>query len=173
MDCSLPGPSVHGISQQEYWSALPFPPPGDLPHPGVKRVSPALADRYFTTDLSGNPDRSIDPYMFDRDYDNYNLSVLFIFFHVLFIVSSVTYRLLCAFLISYSCQGWMTICMFFLLLSTMLIFLEAQRIFFKFCNTFQCWLCWFDFLRYTVCSFESSFQVILFFFFDRFLALLL
>ena len=25
MDCSLPGFSVHGIFQQEYWSGLPFP----------------------------------------------------------------------------------------------------------------------------------------------------
>ena len=31
---------------QEYWSGLPFPPPGDLPDPGIKPVSsasPALA----------------------------------------------------------------------------------------------------------------------------------
>ena len=52
MDCSLPGSSVHGISQQEYWSGLPFPPPGDLPHPGIEPVSlmsPALAGRFFTT----------------------------------------------------------------------------------------------------------------------------
>ena len=27
MDCSLPGSSVHGILQQEYWSGLPFPSP--------------------------------------------------------------------------------------------------------------------------------------------------
>ena len=31
MNCSLPGSSVHGISQQEYWRGLPFPSPGDLP----------------------------------------------------------------------------------------------------------------------------------------------
>jgi len=24
-----------GLSQQEYWSGLPFPPPGDLSHPGI------------------------------------------------------------------------------------------------------------------------------------------
>ena len=24
MDCSLPGPSVHGFSRQEYWSGLPL-----------------------------------------------------------------------------------------------------------------------------------------------------
>ena len=78
-----------GFPRQEYWSGLPFPPPGDLPHPGVELISPTLAGRYFATDPSGNPDGSIDLYVFDRDYDNYNLSVLFLFFHVLFIVSSV------------------------------------------------------------------------------------
>ena len=30
------------LSRQEYWSALPFPPPGDLPDPGIKPRSPAL-----------------------------------------------------------------------------------------------------------------------------------
>ena len=36
MDYSLPGSSVHRISQQEYWSGLPFPSPGDLPGSGIK-----------------------------------------------------------------------------------------------------------------------------------------
>ena len=27
--------------RQEYWSGLPFPPPGDLPDPGIKPVPPA------------------------------------------------------------------------------------------------------------------------------------
>ena len=26
--------------RQEYWSELPFPPPGDLPDPGIKLTSP-------------------------------------------------------------------------------------------------------------------------------------
>ena len=42
MDCSLPGSSVRGIFQQEYWSGLPFPSPGDLPNPGIEPRSPAL-----------------------------------------------------------------------------------------------------------------------------------
>ena len=37
---SLPGSSVMGFSRQEYWSGLPFPPPGDLPDPGIKLVCP-------------------------------------------------------------------------------------------------------------------------------------
>jgi len=31
-----------GFSRQEYWSGLPFPSPGDLPHPGIKPRSPTL-----------------------------------------------------------------------------------------------------------------------------------
>ena len=41
MDYSPQGSSVHGIFQAKYWSGLPFPPPGDLPDPGIKRTSPA------------------------------------------------------------------------------------------------------------------------------------
>ena len=50
--------------RQEYWSGLPFPPPGDLPKAGIKPESPAflaLAGRSFTTaplgSLSLNTDR--------------------------------------------------------------------------------------------------------------------
>ena len=28
-------PPSMGVSRQEYWSALPFPSPGDLPDPGI------------------------------------------------------------------------------------------------------------------------------------------
>ena len=28
-----------GFPRQEYWSSLPFPPPGDLPDPGIKHTS--------------------------------------------------------------------------------------------------------------------------------------
>ena len=30
------------FSRQEYWSGLPFPSPGDLPHPGIEPGSPTL-----------------------------------------------------------------------------------------------------------------------------------
>ena len=39
-----------GFSRQEYWGGLPFPPPADLPNPGIKPislVSPTLASRFF------------------------------------------------------------------------------------------------------------------------------
>ena len=48
MGCSSPGSSVHGISRQQYWSGLAFLTPGDLPHPGIKPTSPALASVFFT-----------------------------------------------------------------------------------------------------------------------------
>ena len=41
-----------GFSRQEYWSGLPFPPPGDLPDPGIELMvfmSSALAGRFFIT----------------------------------------------------------------------------------------------------------------------------
>ena len=36
--------------KQEYWSVLPFPSPGDLPHRVIETVSPGLAGRFFTTE---------------------------------------------------------------------------------------------------------------------------
>ena len=38
-----------GFFRQEYWSGLPFPPPGDLSDPGVKLETHALAGGFFTT----------------------------------------------------------------------------------------------------------------------------
>ena len=38
------------FSRQEYWSGLPFPPPGDLPDPGIEPASSALAGVFFTTE---------------------------------------------------------------------------------------------------------------------------
>ena len=41
-----------GFPRQEYCSELPFPPPGNLPDPGIEPVSPAMAGRFFTTEPS-------------------------------------------------------------------------------------------------------------------------
>ena len=51
MDRSLPDSSVYGFSRREYWSGLSFPPPGDLPDPGIELMSlmsPVLARGFFT-----------------------------------------------------------------------------------------------------------------------------
>ena len=45
-----------GLSQQECWSELPFPPPGDLSNPGIEPQSPAIpamSGGFFTTEPPG------------------------------------------------------------------------------------------------------------------------
>ena len=39
---ALQAPLSMGFPRQEYWSGLPFPPPGDLPDAGMETDSPAL-----------------------------------------------------------------------------------------------------------------------------------
>ena len=56
MDCSL------GFPRQECWSGLPFPTPGDLPHPGIEPTSlasPTLVGRFITTVPPGKPMTSL------------------------------------------------------------------------------------------------------------------
>ena len=87
MDCSLPGSSVHGIFQQEYWSGvsdsfvtlwtvarqtplsvgfprreywsgLPFPSPADLPKVGTEPTSPG---GFLTSEPPGKPEPDTVP----------------------------------------------------------------------------------------------------------------
>ena len=49
-------PLSMGFFMQEYWSGLPFPPPGDLSDPVTEPVSPvfpALAGGFFTIESPG------------------------------------------------------------------------------------------------------------------------
>ena len=48
-------PPSMGFSRQEYWSGLPFPPPGDLPDPGIKPGSPAFQADTLTSEPQGKP----------------------------------------------------------------------------------------------------------------------
>ena len=48
-------PLSMGLPRQEYWSGLPFSPPGDLAHPGIEHTSPVLAGRFFTAEPLGKP----------------------------------------------------------------------------------------------------------------------
>ena len=48
-------PLSMGFPRQEYWSGLPFSPPGDLCNLGIKPTSPALAGGFFTTEPPGKP----------------------------------------------------------------------------------------------------------------------
>ena len=52
MDCSSAGSSLHGTLRA---SGLPFPPPGDLPDPGIEPGSPALQADSLLTELQGKP----------------------------------------------------------------------------------------------------------------------
>ena len=59
-------PLSMGFSRQEYWNGLPFPPPGDLPDPGIKPkslVSPELAGGFFTTE---SPGKRLSTYMLNE-----------------------------------------------------------------------------------------------------------
>ena len=68
MDCIPLGSSVHGIFPwviwQEYWSGLPFLPPGDLPNPGIEPaslMSPTQAGGFFTTSAALEAPKSGEP----------------------------------------------------------------------------------------------------------------
>ena len=43
-----------GFPKPEYWSGLPFPPPGNFPNLGIEPLSLALADGFFTTEQLAN-----------------------------------------------------------------------------------------------------------------------
>ena len=50
-----------GFSRQEYWSELPFPPPGDVPEPGTKPRSPALQSDSLQCKPPGKLSQKISP----------------------------------------------------------------------------------------------------------------
>ena len=55
-------PLSMGYSRQEYWSGLPLPSPGDLPHPGIKPMSlmsPALLVDSLPTEPPRKPCKCI------------------------------------------------------------------------------------------------------------------
>ena len=43
------------FSKQEYWSGLLFPPPGDLPNPGIEPGSPTLQAGALLSESLGKP----------------------------------------------------------------------------------------------------------------------
>ena len=55
MDCSPAGSSVHGISLARIPQWMPFRSAEDLPHPGTKPASPALAGQFFSAEPPGKP----------------------------------------------------------------------------------------------------------------------
>ena len=61
MDCTPPGSSVQEFSSQEYWSGLPWPPPGDFPNPGIEPGSPTLQADSLSSEPPGKH-RAQNPY---------------------------------------------------------------------------------------------------------------
>ena len=56
-----------GVSRPEYWSGLPFPPPGDLSDPGIEPktpASPALQADSFTAKPAGKPCPPLSLYLY-------------------------------------------------------------------------------------------------------------
>ena len=43
------------FSRQEYWSGFPCPAPGDLPHPEIEPLSPALQADPLPSEAPGKP----------------------------------------------------------------------------------------------------------------------
>ena len=60
MGCCPPDSSVHGTSQQEYWSGLPLPPPGYLLYPRIEPASPALQVDSFPLSHLGSPQETVE-----------------------------------------------------------------------------------------------------------------
>ena len=55
MECSLPGSSLHEISQARRLEQVAIPSPGDLPDPGIKSTSPALQADSLPLSHQGSP----------------------------------------------------------------------------------------------------------------------
>ena len=55
VDRSPLGFSVRGILETRTLGGLPVPPPGNLPYPGIKTMSPTSAGRCFTTEPPAKP----------------------------------------------------------------------------------------------------------------------
>ena len=47
------------LSRQEHWSRLPFPPPGDLPDPGIESRSPALQADSSPSEPPGQEEKGV------------------------------------------------------------------------------------------------------------------
>ena len=71
MDCTCPWDSPG----KEHWSGLPFPPPWDLPNPGIKPtspVSPALQADSLPAEPSGKPHMG---WIKEAEFKNYFLGL--------------------------------------------------------------------------------------------------
>ena len=87
-----------GFSRQEYWSELPFPPPGDLSCPGTEPRSPALQADSLLPEPPGKPLYSLWVY----------LNVLLICVSSLIVCAflGMCPFYLCCYLLTYNCSEY-------------------------------------------------------------------
>ena len=80
MDCLHQSYLSMGFSRQEHWSGLPCAPPGDLPNPGIKPASPAVAGRFFTQWAIREASHVSCTYLFSRYLLNANCFTCIVLF---------------------------------------------------------------------------------------------
>ena len=73
-----------GVSRQEYWSGLPWPPPRDLPNPGIEPRSPILQVNSLPSAPTGKP----------KNTGMGSLPLLLSLFHVNFLTQEPNWDLL-------------------------------------------------------------------------------
>ena len=72
-----------GFFRQQYWMALPFPSPGDLPYPGIKPWSPTLQADALTSEPPGKPNGDSSFHLMYTDLVRVNCIILLYFLFLL------------------------------------------------------------------------------------------
>ena len=74
---ALQAPLSMELSRQDYWSGLPFSPPGDLPNPGTEPKSPALQIDSLRSEPPGDPFYSVKDFVKKDEKTSYGLGETF------------------------------------------------------------------------------------------------
>ena len=72
-----------GFPSQEYWSVLPFSPPGDLPGPGIELASPAWQEDSLPLSYLESPFIYTSPYIYVYVFIYLCFVKLYIFVYIL------------------------------------------------------------------------------------------
>ena len=83
---------VMGFPRQKHWSALPLPPPEDLPNPGIELTFSVscIAGRFFTVEPPGDPFETLEQHISKsqcgKKFDNFREVKQWFFFILPFVV---------------------------------------------------------------------------------------
>ena len=72
-----------GFPRQEYWSGLPFPPPGDPLDSGIEPTSPALQADSLLLSHQGSPPKSEDLNVHNLSAHSWNFDLMGVMIHLL------------------------------------------------------------------------------------------